>query len=62
MNTLLESLPLVLLLALAGVAQAADAPVAAQSAAQPGMAARQMDPAAMTERMSAHLGLSLIHI
>lgn len=60
MNTLLESLPLVLLLALAGVAQAADAPAAAQSAAQPGtgMAARQMDPAAMTERMSAHLGLS----
>ena len=58
MNTLLESLPLVLLLALAGVAQAADAPVAAQSAAQPGKAARQMDPAVMTERMSAHLGLS----
>jgi len=58
-----KALPLALLLALAGAAQAADAPApaqpaSAQGASAPPMAARQMDPAAMTERMSAHLGLS----
>ena len=53
-----KALPLALLLALAGAAQAADAPAPAQPASAPPMATRQMDPAAMTERMSAHLGLS----
>lgn len=59
MNTLAnKALPLALLLALAGAAQAADAPAPAQPAAAPAMAARHMDPAAMTQRMSAQLGLS----
>ena len=61
MNTLSKkALPLTLLLALAGSAQAAVSPAGAQSAPAPAprMAARHMDPAAMTERMSAHLELS----
>lgn len=60
MNTLIKTLPLALLLALAGGAAAADPPTesAATPAPAPRMAARHMDPAAMTERMSAHLGLS----
>jgi periplasmic protein CpxP/Spy len=60
MNTLIKTLPLALLLALAGGAAAADPPTepAATPAPAPRMAARHMDPAAMTERMTRHLGLS----
>lgn len=53
-----KALPLALLLALAGAAQAADAPAAAQPAPAPPMAARQVDPATMTQRMTTNLGLS----
>ena len=60
MKSLIKTLPLALLLALAGGTDAADPPAepAATPAPAPRMAARQMDPAAMTERMTRHLGLS----
>jgi len=60
MNALGKTLPLALLLTLAGAAQAADAPGAPAAAptAAPAAAAREPDPAAMTARMTRNLGLS----
>lgn len=57
MNILAKTLPLTLLLALSGVAQAVDGP--GHTAGGPNrMAMRSMDPATLTQRMTTNLGLS----
>jgi hypothetical protein len=57
MNILARTLPLTVLLALSGAAQAVDGP--GHTAGGPNrMAVRSMDPATLTQRMTTNLGLS----